>query len=195
MTDRRQSIWICALTLLYAGFTPDQIQEAESGVHVYGPEEGFTTTDRDSSSAISDIITRCEACGFELPDKIWPTGRRLSGEDYATYDIEKLGIDDIVTWMDYIAHNKRHLIRFINVNQQLFSHRATLYEVMGHCTRRHGALLAGRKNLQLFKSYLHYRRKTSRGAGRKKKIRRRRKSKKKGKKKTRRRKKRTKRRH
>ena len=190
MTDRRQSIWISAITLLYAGFTPDQIQEAESGVHVYGPEEGFTTTDRDSSSAISDIITRCEACGFELPDKIWPTGRRLSGEDYATYDIEKLGIDDIVTWMDYIAHNKRHLIRFINVNQQLFSHRATLYEVMGHCSPRHGALLAKAQSYRMFKS-----RKTSRGAGRKKKIRRRRKSKKKGKKKTKRRKKRTKRRH
>ena len=193
MTESRQSRWICAITLLYAGFTPDQIQEAESGVDVYGPEEGFTTTDRDSSSAISHIITRCEACGFELPDKIWPTGRRVSGEDYATYDIEKLGID-MVTWMDYINRNIKHLGRFINVNPQLFSHRATLYEVIGHCSRRHGALLAKAQSYQMFKSYLHYRRKTSRGAGRKKKIRRRRKSKRKSKKKTKRRKKRTKRR-
>ena len=149
--------------------------------------------DHGSSSAISHIITRCEACGFELPDKIWPTGRRVSGEDYATYDIEKLGID-MVTWMDYLVHNKRHLVRFINVNPQLFSHRATLYEVIGHCSRRHGALLENAQSYQMFKSYQIYKQRTSRGAGRKKKIRRRRKSKRKSKRKTKRRKKRTKRR-
>lgn len=181
-----QAIPINALTLLYAGFTPEQIQEAESGVDVHGPLQ-VVYDDEPSLRLWRELFG-----GPELP-KMWPT-RRRAGQN-PTYDIQKLGIDMNI-WYLYRDHNNEHIIQFINIAPQLFWNHSTLYEVIIEgWVPEHGALLKNAQSYQMFKSYLRYQfHKTSRGAGRKKKIRRRRKSKRKSKKKTKRRKKRTRRR-
>ncbi len=202
MTERfRSNPLISAITLLYAGFTPDQIQEAESDVDVVGPPR---ESDEDTRRHFHRLTS------LELPARVNVTRRRIA--QHPTYNLQKLGIDWIL-WRRYMLLHRRRFIQFVGILGPRFytdAPNATLNEVITSWwdhLQKVGDIFARMRNInnqsyRMFRdSYLIYKQGApregvhpSRGAGRKKKIRRRRKSKRKSKKKTKRRKKKTKRR-